>query len=330
MGKTSEDAPSSGAAVRWQAGDDVLTSVLRSMRLQGSVFCRAELSAPWGIALEPQDYAHFHVLEQGNAWLRLRGEERPQPVGEGDLVLIPHGGGHSLTDEPTTPPVPLGSLVKCLGPGGQYDVIHFGGGGGATRLICGAFRFGASARHPLLAALPPVILVRGSAGRPAARLEPILDFLGDEARRDQPGAEMVISRLNDVIFIQAVRAWMETRPRTESGWLGALRDPQIGQSLALLHLHPERPWTVAALAVEVGMSRSPFSARFARLVGEGPLSYLRRWRLQMAGDLLLREPLSVAEVATRVGYQSEAALSRAFRREWGVTPSAYRRRGAAA
>jgi AraC-like DNA-binding protein len=322
MGKTT--------AVRWQAGDDVLTAVLRSLRLQGSVFCRAELSAPWGIALEPQDYAHFHVMEQGSAWLRLRGEKDAQPLGEGDLALVPHGGGHALTDEPTTPAVPLGSLVKRPSPGGQYNVIHFGEGGGSTRLVCGAFRFGPSARHPLLAALPPVILVRGSAGRPAPWLDAILGFLGEEASRNQPGTETVISRLSDVIFVQAVRTWMETRPATEGGWLGALRDPQVGRSLMLLHGHPDRSWTVAALAAEVGMSRSPFSARFARLVGDGPLSYLRRWRLQLAGDLLVREPFTVAEIAERVGYQSEPALSRAFRREWGMSPTAYRRRGAAA
>lgn len=321
---------SSGTAVRWQAGEDVLTSVLRSLRLQGSVFCRAILSAPWGLDLEPQEYAHFHVLEQGNAWLRLKREKRPQALREGDLVVIPHGGGHVLTDAPATRPVPLGSLVKPLGPGGLHQVVRFGGGGGTTRLICGAFRFGPSARHPLLAVLPPAILVRGSAGRPPSWLKPILDSLDSEARRNQPGAETVISRLTDVIFVQAVRAWIDTQPETEGGWLGALRDPQIGRSLVLIHRQPEQTWTVASLAAGVGMSRSPFSARFASLVGEGPLSYLRRWRLQLAGDLLVREPLTIAEVAMRVGYQSEAALSRAFRREWGVSPTAYRRRTAAA
>ena len=121
---------------------------------------------------------------------------------------------------------------------------------------------------------------------------------------------------------------METQPETERGWLGAMRDPQIGQSLALMHGHPERAWSVATLAANVGMSRSPFSARFAALVGDGPLSYLRKWRLRLAGDLLAHEPLSVAQVAAQVGYESEAALSRAFRREWGVSPTTYRRREA--
>ncbi len=289
--------------VRWQAGDDVLTSVLVSLRLQGSVFCRAELSAPWGLDLEPQEYVHFHVMEQGSGWLRLKGVRQAQPLRQGDLAVIPHGGGHVLTDSLGTRAVRLGSLVKPIGPGGPQNVFRFGGGGATARLVCGAFRFGPSARHPLLAALPPVILIRGSAGQPASWLEPVLGFLGDEARREQPGTQTVISRLTDVIFVQAVRAWMQDQPG-DAGWLGALRDPQIGRSLAFMHRQPDREWTVAGLAADVGMSRSPFSARFARLVGEGPLSYLRKWRLRLAGDLLLRESLTVAEVAARVGYQS--------------------------
>jgi AraC-like DNA-binding protein len=330
MRKTGRARGSSAAAVRWRADDDdVLTSVLLSLRLQGTVFCRAELSEPWGLAFEPRSYAHFHLIHQGSAWLRLKGEKELQPLREGDFVLIPHGGGHALTDDPKTHPVPLGSVVKP-GHGGLQNVVRFGGGGGTTRLVCGAFRFGPSSRHPLLAVLPSAILVRGSAGHPAPWLEAVVNFLGDEARRNAPGAETVISRLTDVLFVQALRAWMETQPGAASGWLGALRDPQIGRSLALIHRHPERPWTVALLAADVAMSRSPFSARFASLVGEGPLSYLRRWRLQLAGDLLVREPLTVGEVAARVGYRSEAALSRAFHREWGISPTAYRRREAAA
>src|SRR4030095_15368910 len=140
MGKTT--------AVRWQARDDVLTSVLRSLRLQGSVFCRAELSAPWGLELEAQDYAHFHVMERGNAWLRLKGEKRPQPLLEGDLVLVPHGRGHVLTDAPGTRPVPLGSLVKRRGPGDQYNVIHFGGDGAEARLGWRGLPVACFAPHP--------------------------------------------------------------------------------------------------------------------------------------------------------------------------------------
>jgi AraC family transcriptional regulator, alkane utilization regulator len=329
MSRTTRSTPAT-AAVRWQAGDDVLTSLLRSLRLQSSVFCRAELKAPWGLALDPQEYAHFHVVEEGSGWLRSSGEKQAQPLRQGDLVVIPHGGGHVLTDAPATRPVPLGSLIKPASPGGPHVVLRFGGGGAVTRLVCGAFQFGPSGRPPLLAVLPPAIVVRGHDGRPPAWLDRILGSLGDEARRDQPGSETVISRLTDVIFVQALRAWMQSQPDTKGGWLGALHDPQIGRSLALIHRHPERAWTVATLGAGVGMSRSPFSARFKALVGEGPLSYVRRWRMQLAGDLLVREPLTVAEVAERVGYQSEAALSRAFRREWGITPSAHRRRTVAA
>jgi AraC-like DNA-binding protein len=324
--RKSSEATAAKEAVRWQADHDVLATVLRSLRVQGSVFCRAAASAPWGLALEAQNFAHFHVMEKGNAWLRLKGQKNPEPLREGDLAVIPHGKGHALTDAPTTNPVPLSSLSKPGGPSGLHRILRFGGGGEAARLVCGAFRFGPSIRHPLLQVLPPAILVRGSAGRPAPWLEPILAFLGDEAGHDQPGAETVISRLTDVIFVQAVRTWMESQPQTDRGWLGALRDPQIGQALSLIHSDPRRAWSVSTLAARVAMSRSPFSARFAALVGEGPLSYLRRWRLQLASDLLAREPLTVAQVAAKVGYQSEASLSRAFHRELGVSPAAYRRR----
>ena len=179
-------------AVRWQAGDDVLSSVLRSLRPRGHVFCRAELSAPWGLEFVAREFAHFHVVEEGSAWLRLKDQEAPRPVAQWDLVLIPPGGGHVLTDTPDTTPVPLGSLVKPREEGGHHELLRFGGGGHLTRLVCGSFRLGPPAGHPLLALMPPAVVVRGSAGKPPAWLAPVLDFLGDEARSNQPGAETVI------------------------------------------------------------------------------------------------------------------------------------------
>ncbi len=314
--------------VHWRSGTtDVLSDVLGSLRLEGTVFCRSELSAPWGMAIPAGTLAHFHVIERGSCWLRLRGEPRPIALAGGDLVVIPHGQGHTLSDTPHTRPVPLGKLMGGQ-RGGSCPVMSYGGGGSETQLVCGAFAFERREAHPLLSLLPPLIHVPGSQGRAVDGLEPALRFLADEARQGRPGAETVISRLTGVIFVQAVRAWTERQPEGQGGWLGALRDRHVGAALGLIHREPGRDWTVAALAAQAGLSRSSFSARFTRLVGEPPLSYLTRWRMHLAAGWLRHEDAALAELAERAGYESEAAFSKAFKRRYGIAPGAYRRRAA--
>lgn len=300
---------------------DVLADVLGRVRLQGRVFCCADLSAPWSLALPGGPDVHFHVVEHGGGYLRIHGEGGATALGSGDLVIVMGGGGHVLSDGAGVPAVPLGQLVE-LGGGRRHRLRH-GGGGAETRLVCGAFRFEAVPGDPLLGVLPAVLHVRAERAR--GWLAPALDLLMHEARHPGPGSEMLLTRLTDVVFVQAVRAWVEEQPKGHGGWLGALRDPQIGAALGLIHRQSGRPWTVASLAREVALSRSPFAARFTALVGEPPLAYLTRWRMLVAADLLRRGELHVGEVGRRVGYESEPAFSKAFRRWFGAPPVTYRR-----
>lgn len=204
-----------------------------------------------------------------------------------------------------------------------------GGEGAETRLVCGSFRFERRDAHPLLELLPPLIHLRPAEAPAAEWLEATLRFLAWETREAKPGTETIVSRLTDVVFVQVLRAWIEALPEGRGGWLGALRDRQVGAALALVHRAPERDFTNASLAAAVGMSRSRFAARFSALVGEPPLAYVSRWRLETAAGLLRDGALSLGEVAERVGYDSEAAFSKAFRRRFGSPPGAYRRSRAA-
>lgn len=307
---------------------DVLSSVVGSLRLRSRVFCRSELAAPWGLALPPSDYAHFHVVERGGAWLRLKGAP-PLALAGGDLVVVPHGTGHTLTDSPASRARPLAEMAAARPQAAGCAVLRSAGGGAETQLVCGSFRFERPEAHPLLALLPPVIHLRPAQGEAAEWLAATLRLLAWETRAGRPGSEAIVSRLTDVIFVQALRAWVDGLPEGRGGWLGALRDRQVGAALGHIHRTPEQAWTNASLAAAVGMSRSRFAARFSALVGEPPLTYLTRWRLETAAELLLGPGLGLAEVAARVGYASEAAFSKAFRRQFGAPPSAWRRRAAA-
>ena len=238
-------------------------------------------------------------------------------------MIIPHGRGHILSDSPQTKPVALQQLLQ--GSTASCHLMQHGGGGAQTLMTCGSFVFENAGQNPLIAVLPSLIHLQGHRGHSAEWLEPTLRMLAEEARHPRPGSETLVARLIDIIFVQAVRAWVETQPQAQGGWLGALRDPQIGAALGLLHHEPQRAWSVQLLANEVAMSRSPFAAKFTALVGEPPLSYLTRWRMQLAAEFLLRERLNISEIAGRIGYESEAAFSKAFKRHYGQSPLAFRR-----
>jgi AraC-like DNA-binding protein len=267
--------------------------------------------------------AHFHVVDEGSCWLSVDGEPESIVLAAGDLVVLPHGGGHQIADAPGAPTTPLASLLSDGEPGACRR-LRYGGGGARTTLICGAFTFQGDTGHPLLARLPAVPHLPRATDH-AAWLEPLLRVLAAETAAPRPGSETVINRVVDIVFVQALRAWLDTAGDADAGWLGALRDPQIGSALQRLHEAPDESWTVASLAAEVGLSRSSLAARFAALVGEPPVAYLARWRLSLAARALEAENRSLAQIARRVGYASEVAFSRAFRRHFGVAPGTYRR-----
>jgi AraC-like DNA-binding protein len=302
---------------------DALTDVLDMLKPRGRVFCCTELSAPWAMSLPADGYARFHVIERGGAWLRLDGAKQVTPLASGDLVIVPHGNGHVLADSLKTKPVPIKRLVKDKAD--SPILLQHGGGGAQTLMTCGSFQIVNSDHNPLLGVLPPLIHIPSGREQLDEWLEPTLKMLAFEARHLRPGSETLVARLIDMILLRAVRVWVEEQPDNHGGWLGALRDPQIGTALGLIHREPQRDWSISALAREVAMSRSIFAAKFSSLVGTPPLTYLTRWRLWHASRLLAEENLSVGETALRVGYESEAAFSKAFKRHFGQPPLAYRR-----
>jgi len=307
---------------------DPLGEALHFLRMDGAFYCRSELTAPWGMTLPPMaGYLWFHVVTAGRVLLETD-DERSQWLQPGDLALVPHGEGHRLRSEPGVP-VPGIMELDLEHPSDRYEILRHGEGGAPTTLICGAVRFDHPAARNLVGILPEMILIEASEGQRASWMQSVFRLMAVEAREFRPGGEAVITRLADILVIQAIRAWIETAPAAQTGWLGALQDRQIGRALALIHRDPARPWTVAALADELAMSRSAFAARFTELVREPAMQYLTRWRMQLALGALEGESATVAELAARLGYRSEAAFARAFKRVIGVPPGAVRRQSLA-
>lgn len=306
-------------------GTDVLADVLDSLKLRGRLFCRCQLSAPWALGFAGGFFSHFHVIGSGACWLKIQDGSEPVALEEGDLVLvIPRGHSYQLGDSLRTPPIPLEKLVGSS-QGGLRAVIKHGAGGKETNLICGAFEFQGPRADSSLAVLPPWIRVPRRESHANQWMSATLRFLQNETREPGIGSETITTRLIDVLFVEALRAWLKDQPSGTGGWLGALRDPSIGPALGLIHKNPEKQWTVPKLASEVGMSRSPFAARFVEFVGQSPMSYLKQWRLQLAARLLQDHTLSLSEISEKVGYASAEAFSRIFKREFGSAPGQYRR-----
>lgn len=304
---------------------DVLTDVLETVRVVAACYGRLEATAPWGIRVRAGEDAKFHVVLEGRARLLVDGSDEPIELSAGDIVALPHGHAHSLIDDPGAgDPQLLEELLVCRAKG-DGSVMKVGGGGEQATVVSGRFRFEDRRNNPLLSVLPPVITLKGEAGKSVRWLEPTLKFIACEAASGRPGSQTVIARLADVLFIQIVRGHLASLPANGSGWLGALADAQIGAALGYIHQNPELDWTVQSLASKVAMSRSAFASRFMRLVGEPPLSYVTRWRMQKAAGMLREGKQTLAEVAAQVGYDSEAAFSKAFKRAVGSAPGAYRR-----
>ena len=297
---------------------DVLTDVLNSLRLRSSLFSRTELSPPWGMHFTPQSLAAFHVIDRGKGWLKLDDESTFYPLVAGEVVVLPHGDQHSLVNDPASPLVDVPLYYN-----GQHDCESARYGEHPTHvLLCGTFHFENPNAHPLLSLLPKVIRVSPERN---GSLTTILAMLASESISTRPGTETILRRLTDILFVHILRTWIENQSEPVSDWLGALRDPQIGQALALIHSQPEQAWTVNELAKSVAMSRTAFSTRFTGLVGEPPVHYLTHWRIQRATLLLNDSALALKDIAQRTGYGSEIAFNKAFKREMGVAPGQYRR-----
>src|SRR5262245_11677255 len=304
------------------AGTDVLADVMNTLQVQGRVLCRLTASGEWAFNMPVDGLARFHVIERGACWAGTPDGARRQ-LSAGDLLVA--FGEHHMSDRshPATI-VPIAQFVVAPGQGASVAVGQTGEGG-EVQMLCGSFRFGPGIDHPLLRALPPLLLVRGDGEHAPEWLQLTLRFLSDEVREPGIGSEAVVSRLIDLIFVQAVRAWVGAHVEDRTGWIAALHDRQISDVLSLMHKHPDRPWTVPTLARQVGMSRATLGRRFRELLDETQLAYLSRWRLQAAANLIRRERLSLTELAARVGYRSEASFSRVFLQVIGQRPGAYRR-----
>lgn len=303
--------------------NDALTHLLESIRMQGSVFSRAELTAPWGVESGKLGWGVFHAVVEGSAWARLADGDDPVELQQGDVVLFPFGDNHLITDAPDSPTRHIGLLSSVDGRGMGHLVVH--GGGDATSLICGKVAFERAHAHPVLSLLPPMLHIRNDDGRVSDIVESLVDLIAGEVDEPVAGSDTVVARLTDALIVYVLRAYIDGLDDTETGWLRALRDPHISEALALIHAGPEQPWTARTLASSAGLSRSAFFARFKEVVGETPAEYLTRWRIHIATRMLKEEGCSVATTAGRVGYATEAAFSNAFVRVMGVRPGAYRR-----
>jgi AraC-like DNA-binding protein len=313
---------------------DPISDVFKTMQVASVVHARLEATAPWGLMREaeaendavvhsnsPSQLAHFGMVSRGNCWLSVGGMPDPLPLTGGDCFLLAPGSSYALRDNPRTQ---AHSFCEAA-PKNNTNVIHYGGGGIPTTIVSGWFRFGQMSVKPLRRLLPELILIKADQAQTLA-LHATLQLLASEMSEPAPGAEVMVNRLADILFIQCVRAHIASESETcKSGWLRAIFDPKIGAALKAIHERVENPWTVEALAAAAGMSRSAFALRFKELLGETPLEYLTNWRMYKATGFLQDGDKKLFEVAKSVGYESDAAFSKAFKRVLGLAPSEYRR-----
>jgi AraC-like DNA-binding protein len=299
-----------------------VADALRHVTITGVFYCPSFLREPWGGTLPPTpSCVWFHAVTTGHCVLDVEGER--YEMHPGDLALVPHGTGHrvhagSATEFPNIPDLPHEHHSE------NYAVLRAGGDGALTELVCGGLRLEHPIARRLLDALPPVVHVRATR---RSALGATLDLLAEEVQGHAVGSEAVISRLCDVVVIQAIREWVASDEAADSAWLRAMSDERLGPALAALHADPSAPWTTAALASRAAMSRSAFAARFSEVLGQPVMGYLTDVRMQMAVDMLHRGDRTVADIASAVGYESDASFGRAFKRRTGGSPRQARRAG---
>ncbi len=265
----------------------------------------------------------FHLLLEGHAHARIEEDDRPVPLKAGEILIFPHGDAHLMGNGPPVPPFdPSQQLREILAEGRVLSQLA--GGGELTRLLCGYLTCDAQLSGVFLAGLPPMLKVNIRDTPSGQWLEDTLRYSVTHAEAAGPGSAAVIAKLSEALFVETLRRYIAQLPDTQTGWLAGVRDPAVGKTLALLHRQPARPWTIAALAAEVGISRSVLAERFQHYLTDTPIGYLTRWRLHLAAQLLTSTSKSVAEVAGDIGYESEPSFNRAFKREFGLPPARFR------
>jgi AraC-like DNA-binding protein len=306
---------------------DALSAVLAPVRLERTAWVSTVARGPWGIAVaSAKSCVRFHYVLRGTAWLTVeRADEPAGALATGELAVLPLGHAHALRDEPRSPTARFDELVRCaMRPSSAVTHLELGRKGAEATIITGAFVLEDPLARRILHALPPLVRLVPDAERAVPSFLQNIEFITREVERDRPGSEIVLLRMADVIFVQILRAALARFPDDGGGFLGALQDPSTAAALGAMHRDPAAPWTVASLAEEAGVSRSVFAARFAQRVGEPPLAYLTRLRMQRAAALL-EEGATLAKASRSTGYASEASFSHAFRQWAGVAPGAWRR-----
>jgi len=317
---------------------DPITDIFRTMHVTAFGQHRLEASAPWGLIQEgraeekatpsgkkisPTDLAHFAMLSRGNCWLSVEGIPEPIPLTGGDCILLARGTSFVLRDSLKTRPK---RHFREVAARDGSNVAHYGGGGAPTTIVCGSLSFDRASLRPITQLLPSFILIKADQAHTLA-LHNTMQALAAEMAEQAPGSEVVATRLGEVLFIQALRAYIASVPERNKGWLRAIFDSQMGTALSAIHDSVKTPWTVESLAAAAGMSRSAFAARFKALLGQTPLEYVTEWRMQKAMQLLEQRDKKLIDVARSVGYESDAAFSKAFKRVVGANPGEYLKRG---
>jgi AraC-like DNA-binding protein len=314
---------------------DVLSEVLKVVKLGGALFYNAEFSAPWCarsvdartvtsyISPNSQHVIIFHLLTEGRGYAHVEGDDRSLPLNAGDILIVPHGDPHILGNGPPVTPVDRAQVVERVLSQG-LKVSRMGGGGEITKFICGYMSCDPQLSRVFLGGLPSILKVSIRDDASGQWLENSIRYSVDGADAPRAGGEAVLAKLSEVLFVEALRRYIALLPRKQTGWLAGIRDLEVGKALALLHRKPTHPWTIASLATEVGTSRSVLALRFRRYLSETPIAYLTRWRLQLGAQMLTSTSSSVAQIAGEVGYESEASFNRAFKREFVLPPARFR------
>lgn len=309
---------------------DVLSDIFETIKLRGTLYFRTDFTSPWGTTVpELGKAARFHHVVSGVCYISVSGAP-PVRLQSGDFAIVPAGASHVLSGEPATQAPPLEEVLVRAGYRGE-GVLALGAGNAAagTQLVCGQFDFAHGSDHPLLRALPPLIVISAMARAERPWFDAVLRLLVDHVFKEHSGACGVVARLSEIVFIEAIRSAGDEAPQLRQ-LIQSFADPQIGQAVLLLHRDPKHNWTVEDLALSVGMSRTKFATSFHDAIGTGPITYLAEWRLQRAVQQLQSNRRSISEVAHANGYASAAAFSRAFAARFGTSPRDWRRGQSAA